>query len=235
MLKYLLEIRNKFILFIVTLFSTLLVCYKYKEVLLFLITQMHLNDKSLYFIFTNVTELFYIYFKIVVFFSVQVTSWYFFYHTLSFLSTALYFREFKFLRFLFNSGTFFWLFSCLLSSYILIPLGWNFFLSFQLQQDFHFEARISEYFNFYTEAYFLCFIYCQLFPIMFFFLADIEQNYVSIKKYRKVYFYLFLVLSTMVTPPDLASQIIIAVLIIVIYEAILFFSIFNFVFKKLLR
>jgi hypothetical protein len=43
MLKYLLELKNKFILLFITLFSQLLVCYWYKDVLLFLVTQMHLK------------------------------------------------------------------------------------------------------------------------------------------------------------------------------------------------
>ena len=232
MLKYLLEIRNKFILLVVTVFSTLLVCYWYKDVLLFLLTQMHLNDESLYFIFTDVTELFSVYFRVILFFSVQITLWYLIYHIFSFLSTALYFQEFKFVSFLFNSGTFFWFLSGLLSSYILVPFGWNFFLSFQFQQGFYFEARISEYFYFYNNAYFLCLTYCQLFTILLFFLADIQQNYLYIKKYRKLYYYLFLIFSTLVTPPDLVSQILTTFLVTAIYEVILLFSIFKFLFRQ---
>lgn len=199
--------------------------------LLFLMTQMHINDESLYFIFTNVTELFSIYFKVVLFFSVQITLWFLFYHILSFLSTAFYPQEFKFASFLFSSGTFFLFFSCVLSSYIIIPFGWNFFLSFQLQQGFYFEAHINEYFTFYTNAYFLCLTYCQLFPILFLFFVDIQQNYLFIKKYRKLYFYVFLLFSTFITPPDLISQILTTFLIGVIYETILLFSIFKFLLK----
>lgn len=228
MLKYLLEIQYKLILLLVTFFSTLLVCYIYKDVLLFLITQMHLNDETLYFIFTDVTELFSIYFKLVFFFSVQVTIWYLFFHLFSFLSTALYFKEFNFLSFLFSSGTFFWFFSSLLSSYILVPFGWNFFLSFQFQHGFYFEARISEYFDFYNNVYFICLIYCQLITLLFLFLADIQQNYIYVKKYRKFYYYLFLLFSTFLTPPDLISQIFTTFLIILISEVVLFISLFRF-------
>ena len=235
MLKYIIELRNKFILLILTLFSTLLVCYWYKDVLLFLVTQMHLNDMNLYFIFTDVTELFYIYFRIIFFFLVQVITWYFCYHVFSFLSTALYFHEFKFINFLFSSGTFFWILSGLLSTYVLIPFGWNFFLSFQLQQGFYFEARISEYFSFYNNAYFLCLTYCQLFTLLFLFLANIQQNYPYIKKYRKLYYYIFLIFSTLVTPPDLISQILTTLLITLVYEIILLFSMFQFFLDRLIR
>ena len=235
MFKYLIEIRNKFILLSITLFSTLLVCYWYKDVLLFLVTQMHLNDVNLYFIFTDVTELFSVYFRIVLFFSIQIATWYLCYHVFSFLSTAFYFNEFKFVSFLFSSGTFFWFLSGLLSSYVLIPFGWNFFLSFQLQQGFYFEARICEYFNFYNNVYFLCLIYCQLFTLLFLFLANIKQNYPYIKRYRKLYYYIFLIFSTLVTPPDWISQILTALLLILVYEAILLVSIFQFFSGNLIR
>lgn len=232
MLKYLLEIQNKFILLVVTAFSTLLVCYWYKDVLLFLVTQMHINDENLYFIFTDVTELFSVYIRVILFFCGQIALWHLFYHIFSFLSTALYFEEFKFVSFFFNSVTFFWFLSGFLSSYILVPFGWNFFLSFKLEQGFYFEARISEYFNFYNNAYFLCLTYCQLLTVLFIFLVDIQHNYLYIKKYRKLYYYFFLLFSTLVTPPDLVSQILTTLLITVIYEITLLLSIFQFLLRE---
>lgn len=233
MLKYFLELRNKFILLIIIFSTTLIVCYCYKDALLFLVTQMHLNDENLYFIFTDVTELLSVYLKIVFFFSVQVIVWYFFYYLFSFLTTALYFNEFKLINFLLLSGTFFWFLSVLISSYILIPFGWSFFLSFQFQQGFYFEAHISNYFNFYIHAYILCLIYCQLFTLLFIFLADIQQNYFYIKNYRKVYYYVFLLFATLMTPPDLISQICMTFFLILIYEIALLFLIFSFYLKTL--
>lgn len=232
MLRYILELRNKFILLTITFFSTSLICYWYKDVLLFLVTQMHLNNENLYFIFTDVTELFSVYFKIIFFFAFQVSVWYFFYHFLSFLTTALYFHEFKFIRFLCVSGTLFWFIAILLSSYMLIPFGWNFFLSFQSQHEFYFEARISEYFKFYSNVYVLCFMYCQFFTLLFFFLVDIYRNYCYIKKYRKLYYYVFLIFATLMTPPDLISQIFTTFFITIIYEIVLLLSILNFHLKQ---
>ena len=228
MFEYFFELRNKLLLITITFFSMLLICYWYKDVLLFLITQIHLNDENLYFIFTDVTELFYTYFRLIFFFSIQITLWYLFYHIFSFLSTALYLQEFKFLSFLFGSGTFFWVFSSFLSSYILIPFGWSFFLGFQFQQGFYFEARISEYFEFYSSVYILCLIYCQLLTLLFLFLNNIEQSGPYIKKYRKLYYYAFLVLSTILTPPDLVSQIFTTILMIFFYEIVLFCLIVRF-------
>ena len=228
MLKYLLELRNKFILLVFTFLSTLSVCYLYKKVLLFLITQMHLNDKNLYFIFTDVTELFSVYFRLVLFFVIQINTWYFFYHLFFFLSPALYIYEFIFLKFCWISGTILWFLSGLLSAYILVPFGWFFFLSFQSYQGIYFEARINEYFSFYSNVYLLSLIYCQVFVLLFLFLVDIRLSSFYIKKYRKLYYYVFLLFATFVTPPDLLSQIGTTFGTIIIYEIILVLSIFNY-------
>ena len=232
MFGYLLEIRNKLILLVITFFSTLITCYGYKEVLLFLMTHMHLKDENLYFIFTDVTELFSVYFNIVLFISLQILTWYSFYHLFTFLSPAFYRKELKLTRGVFVSATFFWFLATVLSSYVLIPFGWNFFLSFQAQDGFYFEARINEYFNFYTSAYFLCLTYCQLLTFLFLFLVDVGENYLYIKKYRKLHYYVFLIFSTLITPPDLMSQIIITFLTIGVYETIIFVAMFSLLANK---
>lgn len=166
MLKYALELRNKFILVTVTFFSTLLISYYYKNVLLFLVTQMHIDQEGLYFIFTNIVELFYCYLRIVFFFSGQISFWYLFYHILVFFSFALYIEEFKTINFFFRIITFCWVFSIFVSTYILIPYSWSFFSSFKDSQEFYFEARVSEYLDFFINVQLLSLIYCQLFLLL---------------------------------------------------------------------
>ena len=228
MSKYFVELRNKFLLIVITFFSTASVCYFYKASLLFLFTQMHLADNDLYFIFTDVTELFYIYFKLILFISGQITLWYLIYHVFSFISIALYFKEFKFLAFLFKSGTFFWLFSCILTSFVLLPISWNFFLTFQTLQGVYFEARITEYLAFYSNIYFATVVYCQFFTLIFLVLSDVQAKGNYIKKYRKLYYYFFLIFSTLLTPPDLLSQLLTTSVVVLTYEVVLFVLISKF-------
>jgi hypothetical protein len=72
---YYLEIKNRIILLIVTWLFTLFMCYLYKEVILFFIlTSTHFFQSTFenqtefnYFIFTDVTEIFYVYIDLVVF------------------------------------------------------------------------------------------------------------------------------------------------------------------------
>lgn len=228
MFWYLFEIRNKFILIFVTFFSALLVCYFYKGVLLFLITQMHLNNENLYFTFNGVTELFSTHFRLIFFVLIQIVAWYLFYHFFSFLRPAFYPQEFRFVNFFFNIITFLLLISGFLSSYFLIPVSWDFFLSFHEQQDFYFEAGINEYFAFYNDVYFLSLAYCQLFTLLFFLLLNIKQNYSYIKKYKKLHYYLFFIFSVLITPPDFWSQIVTFFFIGIVYEIVIFSLIFDF-------
>lgn len=218
MLKYFVEIWNKFILLNITLFSTIFMCYSYKNVLLFLITQMHLNDEDLYFIFTDVTELFSVYLNLTFSVSVQVSLLYFVYYLFSFLIRALYFHELRSLQLICVSGIFFWIMSCLLASYYLIPLSWNFFSSFQFKDNFHFEARLIDYFNFYRDIYYLSAVYGQCFTLLFFIQVKFKDSLIYIKRYRKGYYYILLLIATLLTPPDIISQLLTTFLAIAIYE-----------------
>lgn len=143
---------------------------------------MHLNNKNFYFIYTDVSQLFILYFKTICFFLVQIFLLSILYQWFSFVSTALYYCEFKFFSFFTNSGIILFFFSCLLSSYILIPFGWNFFLNLSLQPRIYLEICVSNYFNFYCNVYMLCFIYGQFFTLLFIFLTNINQNFFYIKK-----------------------------------------------------
>ena len=166
MSKYFVEIRNRFLLLLLTWFSTILISYLYKEILLFSIVQPNLvldfsaGPTFFYFIFTNVTEVFSVYLHLVFFLSFQVFSLYFLYHMFSFLSPSLFSSEYLYLSSICKVILSVWVFSLILLSFVLVPLTWNFFLSFQnltkaYSFNLHFEAKLNEYLNFYVELYYL--------------------------------------------------------------------------------
>ena len=228
MLKYLTEIKSRLTLLIFTLCSIIAICYTYKEILLFMVTQIHLNDTSSYFIFTNVTELFSVYFRLIMFISIQISVWYLFYHIFTFLSPALFFYEYEFGSFFFRVSTFFWFFSIFLSIFILIPFGWNFFLSFQTNLSFYFEANLTQYLDFCVSVYLLSFVYCQSFTLLFFFLLNVAQNCKYIKRFRKIYYYIFVLFATLVSPPDIFTQIVISFFTTIFFEFVIFIFLLRF-------
>jgi len=238
MIKYFLEIKNRIFLLLITIFSTSLISYFYKETLLFLVLQpdrlMLTNgtSKILYFIFTNVTEILSVYIQLITFLSFQITFLYTIYHCFVFLSPAMYKSEYYFVFLFLKISITIWFCSVLLSNVILIPITWDFFYSFQklFASKFislHFEAKLTEYLDFYITLYYLCVIYLQVFTILFFVLNYINDKIKIIQKFRKIYYYFFVIFSTLISPPDLFSQFFISLLLIFIYEILVFSIIFK--------
>lgn len=106
MLKYFLEIKNRLILLSISGFSTLLTAYFYKETILFIIVEPNIYidfKKSLetfYFIFTDVTEVFSVYLKLIVFFSFQVFYMFLMYHLFSYFNSAFFYFEYLYFKFI---------------------------------------------------------------------------------------------------------------------------------------
>ena len=238
--KYYLELKNRCLLLSLTWVSTLLICYFYKEVLLFICLKpsFYNNNFIFYFIFTDIKEIFSVYFKLIFFLSNQVLMFYLIFHILAFIALGLYKFEYRYLKLVFYTSIVFWLFSLIIFNKILFPISLNFFLSFQLLTSFkslnlHFEAKLSEYLNFYTMFYYICTFYCQIFVILVFFFDYINTDLKLIKRFRKIFYYLFVFFSTLVTPPDVISQLLFSICLICIYELLIFINISVLIFKKI--
>jgi sec-independent protein translocase protein TatC len=236
--KYIIEVKNRIFLLCITGLSSFLTCYFYKETLLFVfvqpqvLTSINSDLNVFYFIFTDVTEIFSVYVKLVTFLTIQIILLYLLYHSFVFLSSALYRTEYSYFNSVLIVSLSIWCFSIILLTQILIPLTWNFFLSFQYitavkSVHIHFEAKLNEYLSFYVSVYYLCIFYCQIFTGLFFSLKYINADIQVIRKFRKLYYYLFVVFSTLVSPPDILSQFLISVVVIFMYE----FLVFTFIFR----
>jgi Sec-independent protein secretion pathway component TatC len=92
----------------------------------------------------------------------------------------------------------------------------------------HFEAKIDEFMLVYVSLYYLCIFYCAAFLVLLLVLSYINVNAKMIKKFRKLYYYLFIFLATVVSPPDIFSQFFISLIAIVLYEFLVFASMIKF-------
>lgn len=223
---YFLEIKNRFLLISITWLFSFLLCYFYKEVLLFLIVKFDNFDiliTPLYFIFTNITEMFSIYIKLLHFIANQIFLIYFLYHILLFIAPGLYHYEYKCFFQIFSLAILFWVFSIYLLNNFFLPICWNFFISFQnLNSNFYFEAKLNEYLNFYLTLYYICNISCQFFMILIFFFNSLKGNLYKIKQLRKVLYLFFICFATIATPPDIISQLILFACLVCIFELLIF-------------
>lgn len=227
--KYYEELKNRTFLSLSCWIFVTLICYFYKETILFLL----INSSSFagnaqeepYFIFTDISEIFYVYLQLTFFISNQVMILMILYHSLLFLSSGLYKAEYKKLQFAFKVGIVSWISSVFLLTKFLIPMSWSFFLSFQHAESisFFFEAKIEEYFNYFTSLYYICFLNCQLLALITLVLNSFITDLKRVRKFRKLFYVLFVIFSTITTPPDIVSQVLMSGSLIIFYELLLFF------------
>nr|YP_010119675.1 Sec-independent protein translocase component TatC [Pseudo-nitzschia cuspidata]QRC12167.1 Sec-independent protein translocase component TatC [Pseudo-nitzschia cuspidata] len=227
--QYYIEIKNRSMLLLFTWVSLLIVCYDFKEPLLFIFIDSNKYYNNMpYFIFTNVDEIFYVYLRLILFIANQITIIMALYHGLMFLTLGLYYSEYKQLKLILKIFIITWLCSIILLRKIIMPFSWSFFLSFQETNNhlqpasFFFEARILEYFDYFTNFYYLCVMNCQLLTLSVLFLNKISKETGTIKTFRKLFYLVFILFSTITTPPDIFSQIIMSTSLILIYEILVF-------------
>lgn len=227
--KYYLEIKNRIFLLILVWFSTVLIVYTYKEVMLFLFlkpSEVLFKEKFLYFIFTNLTEVFSTYIKFSYFIGNQILFVYLVYMIFIFLAPGLYLNEYKNCLVVLSCCFILWCFSIVCLNKVLLPVSLNFFYSYHETKvnqafSFHYEAKINEYFNLYLSIYYMWCLNSQLFIILYFVLEFFKNNLKYLKELRKVFYLFFLILATVISPPDVLSQIILAIFLISFYEIVI--------------
>lgn len=226
--KYYQEIKNRSLIVIFAWLFCLNICYYYKEIILFILVNsndsfLKLNNKP-YFIFTNVTEIFYVYFELVLFIANQIAIITLIYQVLMFLALGLYQFEFTKLKLAFQIFIITWLFSSFLLLNIIVPFSWNFFLSFQENVtnsqsiNLFFEAKLSEYLQYFVSLYYVCLVNCQFLAILVITLTNLSEKLKKTKTFRKLFYLIFVVFSTIITPPDIFSQISISIVLVLLYE-----------------
>lgn len=227
-----LEIKNRIILLIITLLSAFSIVSYYKFFLLILIVISNpvLSNEILnYFIFTSITDLFLIYILLSFFIAKLTTYFIFVYHLICFLSAGLYQTEYVYLKYLFIICLFLAIICWKFFNKILIPIVSHFFLSFHDNPsqniNFYFEAKIYDYLKFYTEIYYNCFLSFQLCIFLIIFANFISNNTKLLKSTRKFFYLSILLLSTLMTPPDVFSQMFLFLVFLFGFEILIFFNI----------
>ena len=228
------ELKNRLLLVLLTWISVNIVCFMYKELLIFSIIDTTDYTGFLktnpYFVFSNVTDLLNSYIQLTFFVANQVCFFIFWYHLFIFLTPGLYFFEYKNFMFILQISLFGWFFSVSVLTYVLLPISWTFFLSFNTDTSlisFIFEANVKKYLSYYFNLYYLCVLNFQIFFILLFSINNISNNLQNIKKFRKWFYFLFVLFSTVVTPPDIFSQLILSLSFIIVYELFIWFKILN--------
>lgn len=235
LLYFFLELKNRIILITLTWSTIFIICYNYKEILLYIIIKPSINTtftlNKIYFITTNVTEIFNTYIYLANFISNKIIYFFFLMHFFLFINTGLYKFEISIIKKIILVYIILSMFSLIFLYYIILPTSWNFFFNFQdiifnNQLNLYFEAKLSEYLNFFINLNKLTTIVSQIFTIVFIYINN-TQNYLKFIKEKKkfIFFFLFLI-TTLITPPDIFSQLFLGSFINIIYEIFILVSLY---------
>nr|YP_010990710.1 Sec-independent protein translocase component TatC [Phytophthora meadii]AEP41246.1 SecY [Phytophthora meadii]WOX01665.1 Sec-independent protein translocase component TatC [Phytophthora meadii] len=228
---HLFELKYNFFILLITFFYLFIISYYFSDQLIYLLVNNLLNQNMLkYFIFTNITEILitniFIAIFITTFLTIQLSIlliWFF-------LIKGLYkFENFIFLKFY----ILFIIFNLFIINFIftnIIPHIWNFLLNLNFSNLYlltiYFEPKINNYFDF----IFFSFIYIFIIFIYFFFLFFlIFNNIFKIKiiiNLRKFFYFKIILLSALITPPDILNFLLIYIIFIFIFEIFIYFSIY---------
>jgi sec-independent protein translocase protein TatC len=149
---------------------------------------------------------------------------YILYELWKFISPALLENERKHSRgfILVASGLFF--IGVLFGYYVVCPLSINFLGSYQVSSEVHNDFDLSSYISLVRSSVIASGLVFEL-PIVIYFLTKIGLVTPEfLIKYRKYSLIIVLVLAAIITPPDIASQIIVAIPILILYEVSIYIS-----------
>lgn len=114
--------------------------------------------------------------------------------------------------------------------YIITPLSINFLGTYSVSAEVSNEFDLDSYIGLVRASVLACGIIFEL-PIIIYFLTRVGLVTPQfLRKNRKVALVLILILSAIITPPDVASQIIVAIPVVILYEVSIYIS--KFVVKK---
>ena len=135
-----------------------------------------------------------------------------------FISPGLYEKERRYSKGFIGAASLLFFMGVLFGYYIVAPLSINFLGTYQVMSEVSNEIDISSYISTVRASVIACGIMFEL-PILIYFLTKIGLVTPEIlKKYRKIALVLVLVLSAVITPPDVASQIIVAIPVMILYQ-----------------
>ena len=235
-IEYFRELRNRillcFVFLIISFFFSFYNVNYISEILTFPLSVLLDGSDNKRMIFTGLQEVFVSNLKISLFSAFLISIPFFICQLMLFSSPALYKSEKKIFFPLVVLIIFFFFMGIFFAYFFLIPLIWSFFISYENFIDvsllpIQLESRYSEYMKLTMFLLFSSGLSFE-FPIVIIFLTKIGLfSELFLKKNRKYFLIGILVFSALFSPPDIISQIGIAIPLIIFYElSILFIRFF---------
>lgn len=141
-----------------------------------------------------------------------------------FIEPALYERERKGARGFITVASFLFFIGCLFGYYLIVPLSINFLGTYNISEVVHNDIDLDSYIGLIKTSTLACGLFFEL-PILIYFLTKIGVvNPEFLRKYRKAAIVIILIIAAIVTPPDVVSQTIVTIPILILYEISIYIS-----------
>lgn len=141
-----------------------------------------------------------------------------------FISPGLYENERKNSRGFILIASLLFFIGVLFGYYVISPLSINFLANYKVSQEVFNDIDLASYISTVRSSVIACGLIFEL-PILMYFLTKIGLVTPEfLRKYRKISIVVVLILSAVITPPDVASQIIVAIPILLLYELSIYIS-----------
>jgi len=213
------ELRSRLMKSLAAVGIGFVACYFFKERLfsLLILPLRDIMPEGSAMIFTSLPEAFFTYLKISFFAGIFLVSPYVLYQLWKFVSPGLYKAEKKYVAPFVTVSSLFFIGGALFAYFLVFPLGFKFFVAFGTDL---IKPMLSmrEYLSFSMKLLLAFGIIFEL-PIFMFFIARIGlvDSAILIKK-RKYAILLVFVTAALFTPPDVVTQCMMAVPLIILYE-----------------
>ena len=226
LIDHLTELRKRLLWSFIYIIIIFVICFYFASDLFYFLAKPLVSllqtDKGQGFIYTALQEAFFTELKIAFFFAlffafplIAIQIW-------KFVAPGLYKHEKNaFLPFLMATPILFFAGGAMVY-YLIAPLAWNFFLSYQNMGDsgvpIRLEAKMGEYLSLMMRFIFAFGLAFQL-PVVLGLMAKVGIiTYTSLQKFRKYAIVIAFLSAAFLTPPDPFSQISLALPIIILYE-----------------
>ena len=231
--NHLIELRNRFLYFFLFFTVSFLFSYYFIEDIFSFIINPFVDSiefkENKRLIYTGLAEAFFSYLKLALISAFIFSSPYFIYQIWAFVAPGLLKKEKKIIfPFLFLIPLMF-LLGFVFLYYFIIPIAWDFFITFDssgLENKFtlELEPKINEYISLTLKLAFAFGLAFQL-PTVIFLLTILGLTSPNdLQKKRRFVIVIIFLISALITPPDIISQIGLAIPVICLYEFSIFLS-----------
>ncbi|MGV2433017.1 MAG UNVERIFIED_CONTAM: twin-arginine translocase subunit TatC [Rickettsiaceae bacterium] len=226
--EHLSELKSRLIIVLVFFLISFCACYYYSEEIFQIMLHPLLEISEIHtrkIIYTGLTEAFFTYLNLSVFaafcLSIPIVAL----EIYLFVKPGLYKREARIASFMFFLSPLLFILGALFVFYFVIPKAWEFFLSFEVRDTelpLMLEARISEYIALVIKLI-LSFGLAFQMPIILVILAMFGIiSHKSLRQKRRIAIVINFVIAGIITPPDILSQIALAIPMLLLYELSIF-------------